>query len=141
MYRHGGGYFVKPPEYLPFSGEYLYSHHSTDIAEAMRAVLIREEAASGIMVKNPIFIPQKIVFSVSEKAETIIAKLKSAPLKFQRLLQDSSSRTEMVATFIAVLELCKMGSISLLDEEDDITITFTGNYEDVTDDLGDDIAE
>jgi hypothetical protein len=38
----------------------------------------------------------------------------------------SHSRTELVATLVAVLELCRVGNVLITGDGDDLTITYTG---------------
>ena len=45
--------------------------------------------------------------------------------KFLKLFKGNRSRSEIVATFLAVLELCRMKSVELEDREDnDVDIRF-----------------
>ena len=37
-----------------------------------------------------------------------------------------ASRSEVVATFLSILELCSMGSIKLIRADDDYTVEFSG---------------
>ena len=42
------------------------------------------------------------------------------------LFHDSSSRTELIATLVAVLELCRVGSVLLAGGAEDMRIIYTG---------------
>lgn len=44
--------------------------------------------------------------------------------KFRSLFRGSRSRSEIVATFLAVLELCRLHSITIEDDEDDVAVRF-----------------
>ena len=44
--------------------------------------------------------------------------------KFRALFRGSRSRSEIVATFLAVLELCRVHSVRLEDGDDDLNIRF-----------------
>jgi len=47
------------------------------------------------------------------------------------------SRSELVATFISVLELCGMGSLQLARDGDEILVSFTGgDVEEILDAIG-----
>ena len=48
-------------------------------------------------------------------------------LPFRRLFEDASSRSEIVATFLAVLELSKTRRIYLEGEGEDMELTLTGD--------------
>jgi segregation and condensation protein A len=47
-------------------------------------------------------------------------------MELGKLFYESQSRTELVATFVAVLELCRAGSVLLTGSDDDMTISHTG---------------
>jgi segregation and condensation protein A len=49
------------------------------------------------------------------------------------LLRMSKSRSELVATFISVLELCKSGAIVIFGNEDDLSVALG---DETTDDTG-----
>jgi chromatin segregation and condensation protein Rec8/ScpA/Scc1 (kleisin family) len=60
---------------------------------------------------------------VEKKAEEIIMRLRRAGREsVAQLLLSCHSRTEMVATFIVLLELCSSGSVSLEDEEEGVMV-------------------
>ena len=45
--------------------------------------------------------------------------------RFRALFRSSRSRSELVATFLAILELCKASRIHLAGTEEDCTVTCT----------------
>ena len=51
--------------------------------------------------------------------------------RFQALFQGNRSRSEIVATFIAVLELCKARRVRLAGSQTDCTVTSTGEGDDL----------
>ncbi len=123
MYSRGAGTMVKPPEYLPLDREYRYYHEKDDLAEAMARVLSREDAASAFKNPTGFRFPERIVFSVAEKSKQIVDLLTAyGPSTLTDLFGRSGSRTELVATFIAVLELCHDGSILLDGEGEETTV-------------------
>lgn len=122
MYMRGGGTFVKPPEYLRQNEEYGYIHEKSDIFEALLRVLSREEAVAAVIAEKPVLVPRRIIYSVTEKTEEIMARLlKLGKAKLSSLFSESRSRTELVATFIALLELCRAGKIALSGDGDEMT--------------------
>ena len=130
MYSRGGAMMVGPPEYLP-EEEFTYVHMSLDLLDAIVSLISREDAV--IMSLNPreAVYPQKIVYSIPEKISEVLEALKnSGAISVAELFYLSGSRTELIATFIAVLELCRVGSVFLTGDEDDITITYTGTGRD-----------
>ena len=46
-------------------------------------------------------------------------------MRLRQLFSESRSRTELVATFVAVLELCKAGRVGLGGDEDDLVVACT----------------
>lgn len=46
--------------------------------------------------------------------------------RLKEMYSQCRSRSELVATFIAVLELCSSGSVTITVEDDDYVICFTG---------------
>ena len=61
-----------------------------------------------------------------EKAGEIIRRLlRTGVTRFRALFQGNRSRSEVVATFLAVLELCKAHRLRLAGTEEDCTITST----------------
>ena len=66
------------------------------------------------------------------KSRELITLLQTAPAKLNDLYAQCESRSEIVATFISILELCSMGSVEISGEESDYTVTFIGgNVEDI----------
>ena len=70
-------------------------------------------------------------YPVSSKAGEILDRLRRGITSFRLLFRGSRSRSEVVATFLAVLELCKARIIYLVGGESDCTITPTGEGTDL----------
>lgn len=63
-------------------------------------------------------------YPVVKKAAEIVRRLFShGIMRLKALFQGSRSRSEIVATFLALLELCKLKSVSI-DDADDPSITY-----------------
>ena len=61
---------------------------------------------------------------MADKAKEIIGRLKSGGItRFLLLFRGSRSRSEVVATFLAVLELCRNRVLKLAGGETDCTVT------------------
>ena len=68
--------------------------------------------------------------AVADKAAEIIQRLlRFGVTRFRALFQDNKSRSEIVATFIAVLELCKARRLHLAGTDEDFTVTCTNGEE------------
>ena len=120
-----GGYTEKPPEILP-SEDYQHRHSVEDLLEAFSR-LVGRDADLPQMEGQPFAMPTPITYSVTEKAAEIILRLKRvSEVSMRSLFWEARNRSEMVATFVAVLELCKMGSIELQGEGAELCVCFTG---------------
>ena len=123
----GLGMFVKEQEPLQHDNTYRYRHDREDLLLALQAIEEREarllpppaENFKGIVGTEP--------YPVTVKAAEVLRSLISRGVsKFLSLFRLSRSRSEIVATFLAVLELCKLKSISI-DAEDadgDMNVTY-----------------
>ena len=94
--------------------------------KAMSAVLSR----LGNKLPPPVSAFQGIVgrepYPVADKAGEIIRRLiQFGVTRFRALFKGSRSRSEVVATFLAVLELCKARRLLLAGTETDCTVTCT----------------
>jgi len=127
MYIRDGLSMAGPPEYMAADGEYRYVHSSEDLIKALCLVIGRENALLGSINQREATFPQRVVFSIPDKILEVIDRLKrSGSIPVTLLLHESSSRAELIATLIAVLELCRVGSVLLTGGQEDITITYTG---------------
>ena len=122
----GGDYTEKLPEHLPdLLDGYSFQHSLVDILEAMGRVFQRDfdqpyEPGRLFIVPNP------IIYSVTEKAQEIVDRLKRVgEMGIGALFREARSRSEVVATLIAVLELCKLGGIQFAGEGADLSVCVT----------------
>ncbi|MEG1857984.1 MAG: segregation/condensation protein A [Pseudoflavonifractor sp.] len=122
----GRDYITKVPEAVPVNKIYRYLHKPMDLYRAMSSVLERADshlpppmsAFDGIVGREP--------YPVSDKAGEIVGRLIAFGVtRFRALFKGNRSRSEIVATFIAVLELCKAKKIRLAGTESDCTVTCT----------------
>lgn len=127
MSMTGSGYIEKPPEYIKTNNEYRYSHEPADLVEALARVLDLGQDVLEQPEGRSFTMPTPIVYSVTDKARELVEQLKATGvIRIQHLFDSSRSRSEVVATFIAVLELCKMGSILFSGEGEKCSVRFTG---------------
>ena len=78
----------------------------------------------------PVSVFQGIVgrepYSVADKGGEILRRLvQFGVTRFRSLFKGNRSRSEVVATFLAVLELCKAHRLRLAGTESDCTVTCT----------------
>ena len=126
----GRDYIVKGPEAMPADRTYSYVHDRDDLRRAMLAVRER----MGTLLPPPVSAFDGIVgrepYPVSDKAAELIQRLvRFGVTRFRALFQGYRSRSEVVATFIAVLELCKARRIRLAGTDTECTVTCTGEGE------------
>lgn len=126
-YQIGRDYLTKVPEHIPVDKTYRYSHDRQDLFRAMTSVLERVDnklpppmtAFEGIVGREP--------YPVSDKARSIVERLlQFGVARFRALFKTSRSRSEVVATFLAILELCKANRVRLAGTAEDCTVTCTG---------------
>ena len=126
-YTYGQDFLPKVPEAIQPNRSYQYVHPKEDLRKAMLTVLARADnklpppmsAFQGIVGREP--------YPVAEKAMEILHRLlRLGVTRFQTLFLGSRSRSEVVATFLAVLELCKAKRLRLAGTAEDCTVTSTG---------------
>lgn len=115
--------FSKPPEPVRPAGgsEYQYSHSPSELLTALASVFARGSRIFGS--GSPLLMPKRIVYGVKEKSSQLIEFLKAAgTATLKELYGMSRSRSEVVATFISVLELCSTGNLSLCEQDGEFTL-------------------
>jgi len=111
--------FIKGQEPFERDHTYRFQHAPEDLVRAMTAVAERSERAMPPPTSNFSGIVGREPYPVTKKAAEVLKKLLSHGIsKFLRLFRGSRTRSEIVATFLAVLELCKLKSVSLENSED-----------------------
>ena len=109
--------FTKEPEPLPRQTGYRYKHTVLDLLRALDLIAERNQRQlppstvnfKGIVAKEP--------YPVTKKAGQLLRQLMLRGMeRLKNLFRGSRSRSEIVATFLAILELCKTNSVSLEDD-------------------------
>ena len=81
----------------------------------MRLILSRETEAPGI--PESFAAPARLVYPIGEKSEEIMTVMRrERRMRVTEIFRRAGSRSELVASFVAVLELCRSGSILLVEE-------------------------
>ncbi len=115
----GRNLFTKAPEPLRRDTTYRYQHDVMDMLWALDEITERNQRRLPPPTVNFKGIVGKEPYPVTRKAKELIRNLVLRGVqKLKSLFKGSRSRSEIVATFLAVLELCKTNSVSL---EDDVT--------------------
>lgn len=118
-------YYAKLPEPLPKTArEYEYRHEPVDLLKALYGIYSRGGKTPEPDISHAV--PRRIVYSVRDKSYQILLRLKEGGTTLQALYRDCGSRSEIVATFVSILELCSMGSIHISREGEDYALAFTG---------------
>lgn len=132
-FKIGRDYMTRPPEHLPKDNNYRYEHNAEDILHAMRAILERGNEVSAPPVRAFEGIVGHEPYPVQDKVREILGRVLQAGItRFRALFRGNRSRSEIVATFLAVLELCKGRRINLAGTEADCTVTGTDDTSDLT---------
>lgn len=119
-------YYAKLPEPAPkASNEYEYRHEATDLLEALYAVFSRGVKASESEALAEA-IPQRIIYSVRDKSRQILELLRGGSVSLRELYGACRTRSEIVAAFVSVLELCSMGSVAVTEKDGDYDVRFVG---------------
>ena len=135
--------FTKAPEPLRRDSTYRYQHDVMDMLWALDGIAERSQrrlppptvSFKGIVGKEP--------YPVTKKARELIHNLVLRGVqKLKSLFKGSRSRSEIVATFLAILELCKTNSVTLEDDTsgenpnvrllDENAVTIQGDEQDGT---------
>ena len=121
---------VKQPEPIRGLKEYRYSHEPWELLKAMNDVFSRGKTPADEAEENPFrrrLVPKRIVYNVREKSREIIEKLRlCGSASLARFYGESHSRSEVVATFVSILELCSLGHVHLSRQDEDIIVEFMG---------------
>ena len=117
---------VRGPE--PLKGaEVLYDHRPRDLIRAMRELQARAERKLPPPKTAFQEIAQHEPYPVERKALDILGRLRRGGVTlFRQLFQGSRSRSEIVATFLAVLELCRSHVLQLTGSESECTVRQVG---------------
>ena len=122
----GLGLFTKGPEPYEPDRTYRYRHDKSDLTAALAAL----QDLSERRLPPPVSIFAGIVgtepYPVTQKAKQVISRLiAGCAMRFVALFRGSRSRSEIVATFLAVLELCRLRSVEIGETETgEASVTF-----------------
>ncbi len=115
--------YTKQPEIISPDKTYKYAHDRMDLRLSILNMLERAESKVPPKITNFAGIVGREIYSVGKKVAHILKRLLSnRKTTFIELFDNVRSRSEVVATFLAVLELCKTNRISVSEETQDITL-------------------
>ena len=111
--------FVKEPEPLRKDTAYRYQHDPSDMLRALEEMAERNQRRLPPPTVNFKGIVGKEPYPVSKKAGEVLRTLILRGIeRLKNLFRGNRTRSEVVATFLAILDLCKNNSVTL---EDDIS--------------------
>lgn len=109
--------FTKEPEPLKRDSTYRYKHETADMLRALDEIAERNQRSLPPPTVNFKGIVGKEPYPVSRKAKDVIRTLVLRGIeRLKNLFRGNKSRSEIVATFLAILDLCKNNAVSLEDD-------------------------
>ena len=109
--------FTKDPEPLRKKRDYEYKHDPMDLLRALDAIAERSANQLPPPTMNFVGIVGKEPYPVARKAGEVLRQLLLRGMeRLKNLFKGNRSRSEIVATFLAILELCKTNTVSLEDD-------------------------
>ena len=127
MAEFGRNIVTRNPEPVKRGKVYEYDQDRADLLLALAEMRSRAERALPPPQSAFREIVQHEPYPVESKAKEILRRLKEHGItRFRLLFQGSRSRSEVVATFLAVLELCRAHVLHLAGSETDCTVRQEG---------------
>ena len=109
--------FVKQPEPLRKDNTYRYKHEPEDLLRALDEISERNQRRLPPPTVNFKGIVGKEPYPVTKKAKELVRTLILRGFeRLKNLFKGNRSRSEIVATFIAILEMCKTNVVTLEDD-------------------------
>ena len=113
----GRSMFTKQPEPLKRDGTYRYRHEPEDLLRALDEISQRNQRRLPPPTANFKGIVGKEPYPVAKKSGQLLRRLILRGVeRLKNLFRGNRSRSEIVATFLAILELCKTSSVTLEDD-------------------------
>ncbi len=127
MSEFGRNILTKNPEPMERGKIYEYDQEPADLVLAMQEVFDRQGQIQPPQLDVFDEIVKREPYSVERKARELFQRLKQGGItRFLLLFRGSRSRSELVATFMAVLELCRTRAIRLAGSATDCTVSCSG---------------
>ena len=109
--------FTKDPEPLRRDNTYRYQHDTLDLLRALESIAERSQRSLPLPTANFKGIVGKEPYPVARKAGEVLRVLILRGIeRLKNLFRGNKSRSEIVATFLAILDLCKTNSVCLEDD-------------------------
>ena len=109
--------FVKEPEPLRREKNYRYQHSIADLLRALDAITERNARQLPPPAVNFMGIVGKEPYPIGRKTGEVLRQLVlRGAERLKNLFRGNKSRSEVVATFLAILDLCKTNAVTLEDD-------------------------
>ena len=109
--------FTKEPEPVKRDSTYRYKHELSDLLRVLDDIAERSQRRLPPPTVNFKGIVGKEPYPVSRKAGEVIRTLVLRGIeRLRNLFRGNKSRSEVVATFLAILDLCKNNSVTVEDD-------------------------
>ena len=113
----GRSIFTKNPEPLRKDKTYRYQHEVIDLLRALDTITERSQRQLPPPTMNFKGIVGKEPYPVTRKSGEVLRQLVLRGVeRLKNLFRGNKSRSEIVATFLAILELCKTNAVTLEDD-------------------------
>ena len=108
--------FTRAPAVLKNAGEYRYVHEASELSSAIFRLMDRPRDGGS---PTPGFImPTRVTYPIGRKTEELLTLLRDREtLTLREVFAACGDRSELVASFIAVLEICRSGAAELTETE------------------------
>ncbi len=122
------------PEPLPATGGPSYSHRPGELLIALAPILLRSAGRNNPRETILRAAPPPLVYGVREKSRELLRLLReNGSMRLGGLYSLCAGRSEVVATFLSVLELCSAGSLFIIRSEDDFEVSIISPRQEVPD--------
>ena len=109
--------FTKEPEPLRRDNTYRYQHDVRDLLRALDTMIERNERQLPPPTTNFMGIVGKEPYPIGRKTGEVLRQLVLRGVeRLKNLFKGNKSRSEVVATFLAILDLCKTNAVALEDD-------------------------
>ena len=113
----GRNLFTKEPEPLKREQGYRYQHDVRDLLRALDMITERNERQLPPPTMNFKGIVGKEPYPIGKKTGEVLRQLVLRGVeRMKNLFKGNKSRSEVVATFLAILDLCKTNAVTLEDD-------------------------
>lgn len=121
--RTGFTTFARSPVEIKGAGQYRYVHEPSELAAAMARLADRSDG-SGAPAPG-IVVPTRVTYPLGKKTEELLTSLRDrGKMTLREVFEACGDRSELVASFIAVLEICRSGAAELTETENGWEMAF-----------------